>query len=195
LNDLINYFILGDILLLKSWQKEHSLPNDLATVFTTTDDVDKAVSGGILLPMTGINNYPYTIIFNLSKDTPELLKKESRLQFRKGGYLIKVENNLLTLFTWRILCDFNDVTVSQLIDSHKKGNKPIIEIENGWYDVEIFGGETLQEQNVRNVNSGNMLQFSDYEATFEFILTKTDTPEQKSADMDLSFTIKSAIYP
>ena len=35
LNDLVNYFILGDILLLESWKRANNLSDDLATEFTT----------------------------------------------------------------------------------------------------------------------------------------------------------------
>ncbi|MBS5911995.1 MAG: hypothetical protein KID09_15390 [Paenibacillus macerans] len=95
LNDLIDYFILGDILLLESWKQSNHLSDNLAMEFTTNESGDHAVLDGIILPMAGIANYPYTIIFNLSGDTPELLKSDSHLQFRRGGYSLKVENNLL----------------------------------------------------------------------------------------------------
>jgi len=194
LNDLVNYFILGDVLLLKSWQKKNDLPNDLATVFTTTDDVDNAIVDGILLPMTGINNYPYTIIFNLSSDTPELLKEENQLQFRQEGYSLKVENSMLVLFTWPILSQFTDSNINLLLDSHKEHNKPLIELENGWYSVEVLGGETLQEQKIHNVKTDSMVQFSGLEPTFEFVLKKTDYPERRNVDTNCSFAIKSSNY-
>jgi len=194
LNDLVNYFILGDVLLLKSWQEQNNLPNDLATVFTTTDDVDNAIADGILLPMAGINNYPYTIIFNLSNDTPELLKEENQLQFRQEGYSLKVENNMLVLFTWLILSQFSDDNVNQLVDSHKKYKKPIIELENGWYNVDILGGETLQEKSVYNEKIDSMVQFSELEPTFEFVLKKTNNQERRNIDINFNFSIESSSY-
>ena len=36
----------------------------------------------------------YTILFNLSGDTPELCKEKNRLQFRKSGYSLKVAHNM-----------------------------------------------------------------------------------------------------
>ena len=86
LNDLVNYFILGDILLLESWKRANNLSDDLATEFTTNESGDRAFSEGIVIPMSGIENYPYTVLFNLSGDKPELCKGESRLQFRRSGY-------------------------------------------------------------------------------------------------------------
>jgi len=188
LNDLVNYFILGDVLLLKSWQEQNNLPNDLATVFTTTDDVDNAIADGILLPMTGINNYPYTIIFNFSNDTPKLLKGENQLQFRQEGYSLKVENNMLVLFTWRILSRFSDDNVNQLVASHKKYKKPIIELENGWYNVDILGGEILQEK------MGETSHFFELEPTFEFVLKKTNNQERRNIDINFNFAIESSSY-
>ena len=66
LNDLVNYFILGDILLLESWKRANNLSDDLATEFTTNESGDRAFSEGIVIPMSGIENYPYTVLFNLS---------------------------------------------------------------------------------------------------------------------------------
>ena len=69
LNDLVNYFILGDILLLESWKRANNLSDDLATEFTTNESGDRAFSEGIVIPMNGIENYPYTVLFNLSGET------------------------------------------------------------------------------------------------------------------------------
>ena len=63
LNDLVNYFILGDILLLEM-------------EFTTNESGDRVLAEGIVIPMTGIENYPYTILFNLSGGGPELCKEK-----------------------------------------------------------------------------------------------------------------------
>ena len=37
LNDLVNYFILGDILLLEDWKRANDLSDDLAMEFTTNE--------------------------------------------------------------------------------------------------------------------------------------------------------------
>ncbi|MED3571406.1 hypothetical protein [Cytobacillus praedii] len=180
LNDLINYFILGDILLLESWKQSNNHSDNLAMEFTTNESGDNVVLDGILLPMAGIENYPYTIIFNLSGDTPELLKTDSRLQFRRDGYSLKVENNILMLFTWRILEQFTNERVNALLNHYRQYKKPMIEIENGWYSIEILGGETFQD--------------SDYEPTFEFVLQKTEKKGQGDFDINLDFRIESSTY-
>ena len=74
LNDLVNYFILGDILLLESWKRANNLSDDLATEFTTNESGDRAFSEGIVIPMSGIENYPYGRIFQ----TPTLNAPDTR---------------------------------------------------------------------------------------------------------------------
>lgn len=180
LNDLINYFILGDILLLESWKETNNLSDDLATEFTTNESSDRAFLEGIMLPMTDVENYPYTILFNISGDRPELCKEGSLLQFRRSGYFLRVDNNMLMLFTWHILEQFTPKEVGTLIDSYRKYKKPIIELPNGWYSIEILGGETLQEEV--------------YEPTFEFVIQPVDGEKPVKADMNLSFYIKSSTY-
>ncbi|OUP17081.1 hypothetical protein B5F29_14115 [Lachnoclostridium sp. An196] len=54
LNDLVNYFILGDILLLENWKQVNHLSDDLATEFTTNESGDRVLAEGIVIPMTGI---------------------------------------------------------------------------------------------------------------------------------------------
>ena len=131
--------------------------------------------------MTGIENYPYTILFNLSGDRPELCKEKNRLQFRKSGYSLKVEHNTLMLFTWPILERFTLEKVQDLISYYRAHKKPIIELANGWYHIEILGGETLQN--------------GDYEPTFEFVIQLATNEETTiNEDMDFSFEITSSTY-
>ena len=145
LNDLVNYFLLGDILLLEDWKQANHLSDDLAMEFTTNESGDRIFAEGIVIPMTGIENYPYTILFNLSGDRPELCKERNRLQLRKSGYSLKVDHNMLMLFTWPILEQFTPEKVKDLISYYRVHKKPMIELANGWYHIEILGGETLQD--------------------------------------------------
>ena len=73
LNDLVNYFLLGDILLLEDWKQANHLSDDLAMEFTTNESGDRVFDEGIVIPMAGIENYPYTILFNLSGVDVELV--------------------------------------------------------------------------------------------------------------------------
>ncbi len=181
LNDLVNYFILGDILLLENWKKENDLSDDLSTEFTTNESGEKAFSEGIVIPMTGIENYPYIILFNLSDDRPELCKGKNRLQFRKSGYSLKVDHNILMLFTWPILKQFTPEKVKALITYYRVHKKPMIELANGWYHIEILGGETLQD--------------GDYEPTFEFMIQPAVNKEATiNTDINFRFEITSSTY-
>ena len=181
LNDLVNYFLLGDILLLQDWKQANHLSDDLAMEITTNESGDRVFAEGIVIPMTGIENYPYTILFNLSGDRPELCKEKNRLQFRKSGYSLKVEHNTLMLFTWPILERFTLEKVQDLISYYRAHKKPIIELANGWYHIEILGGETLQN--------------GDYEPTFEFVIQLATNEETTiNEDMDFSFEITSSTY-
>ena len=181
LNDLVNYFLLGDILLLENWKGKNHLPDDLATEFTTNESGDRAFAEGIVIPMNGIENYPYTILFHLSGDRLELCKETSRLQFRKSGYFLKVEHNMLMLYTWPILNQFTHEKVEALISYYREHEKPMIELANGWYHIEILGGETLQD--------------GDYEPTFEFVIQPAANEETTiNTDMNFSFEITSSVY-
>lgn len=55
-----------------------------------------------MIALSGIENYPYAILFNL-KDTPILLQENNQLLIRENGYILKVESGKLTLFAWRVL--------------------------------------------------------------------------------------------
>nr|WP_175799768.1 hypothetical protein [Burkholderia anthina] len=162
LNDLVDYFLIGDVLLLKRYQETHGLPDNLASAFTTNDSGDHAVLEGVVIPLAGIENHPYTIIFTLDGDTPELLKAESRLQHRRGGYVLRVAHRSIMLYTWRILERFTDDSVNALLARYREPGRPAIEIDNGWYDVEVLGGEVPRN--------------GWFEPAFEFVLKKTDEP-------------------
>lgn len=180
LNDLVNYFMLGDILLLEEWKQANKLSDDLGVEFTSNESGDRAFHEGIVIPMTGIENYPYTVIFNLSNNIPELCKKGSRLQFRRGGYALKVENHMLLLFTWPILEHFTHANIEKLINYYKQHNKPLIELPNAWYDIEILGGERIVDDS--------------YEPTFEFLIQASDQKLETKADLNCSFEIRSSTY-
>ena len=190
LNDLVNYFILGDIRLLMSFKEQAQLGDDLAFEFTHNTSGDDVFAKGIVIPMSGIENYPYTILFNVAKShedvSPILTKSEHRLQFRRGPYQIKVANNMLMLFTWRILSNFNHNNVEQLITSYQQDplHKPLIKLSNGYYDVEILGGELFDN--------------GYFEPTFEFFISEATTyspTKTNSIDkLNLSFALNSSCY-
>lgn len=88
---------------------------------------------------------------------------------------------MLMLFTWPILEQFTPEKVKDLISYYRVHKKPMIELANGWYHIEILGGETLQD--------------GDYEPTFEFVIQPATNEEATiNADMNFSFEITSSAY-
>ena len=193
LNDTISYFLLGDIITLKNYQAKNNLPSDLATEFTTNESGDNIVKEGILITLADIENYPYTIIFNKSDKTPELLKEGNDLQVRQDGYILKIESNKLMLFTWWVLNDFTNEKIEERIKHQTEYNKPQIELENGWYQVEILGGQTRQEKVIMN-QQGEKMKTIELEPTFEFIIKKTNGKGSCKADIFRSYKLKSDEY-
>ncbi|MBF8795681.1 hypothetical protein IRZ70_22990 [Pseudomonas monteilii] len=159
LNDLVDYFILGDIQLLQRYKEEHDLPDDLAGAFTSSDVGDQAVFDGIVLPLAGVENLPYRIIFSLDEAPPALLATGSRLKHRRPGYVLQVQHRALMLFTWRILQHFTHKALGDLLARYQQPGRPIIELDNGWYHVEVLAGAVLRD--------------GLYEPAFEFVLNKT----------------------
>ena len=92
-----------------------------------------------------------------------------------------IPESMLMLFTWPILEQFTPEKVKDLISYYRVHKKPMIELANGWYHIEILGGETLQD--------------GDYEPTFEFVIQPATNEEATiNADMNFSFEITSSAY-
>lgn len=171
LNDLMDYLILGDPDCLFSYKNKNNFPDDLLTEFTTNETGDKVVEDGIIVPLSGVENLPYTIYFNLSGDTPELLKDGNKLQVQQDGYCLKVENGQIYLFTMPYLRKFTAEQIGNL----KKFRTATIKLENGWYSVSVLGGQTIQQ--------------SGLEPTFEFIIKPSIDKPKYFADISYSFAI------
>jgi hypothetical protein len=127
--------------------------------FTTGDSGDLAVHEGVILPLAGIDNLPYRILFTLDQGTPALLEPGSRLKHRRSGHVLRVENRALMLFTWRVLQHFTNKTLGDLLARYQEPGRPIIELDNGLYEVEVLAGALVRD--------------GLYEPAFEFVLKKT----------------------
>ena len=100
----------------------------------------------------------------------------------------KIKRSLLVLFFSFLaigaqaqLEQFTPEKVKDLISYYRVHKKPMIELANGWYHIEILGGETLQD--------------GDYEPTFEFVIQPATNEEATiNADMNFSFEITSSAY-
>lgn len=184
LNDLMDYFILGDPDYLLQYKTDQGLPNDLLTEFTTEMTGDIAVENGVIVPLIGIENYPYTVYFNLSDDIPELLKSESQLQHKREGYCLRVENERIYLYTIPYLKDFTQTKVETL----KKYKSATIKIPNGWYAVTILGGLTTDILEINTAN-GDVKRIETKVPTFEFLLKPRTEKPAFAADFSYQFKI------
>lgn len=184
LNDLMDYFILGDVDYLFQYKEENNLPNDLLTEFTTKETGDKAVENGVIVPMIGVENHPYTIYFNLSVEKPILLKPGNKLLHEREGYCLRVINERIYLYTIPYLKDFTATKMEAL----KKFKHATIELPNGWYSVTILAGLTKQILEIETV-SGEKNEFESMEPTFEFVLKSCKDKPTFTADFNYQFTI------
>ncbi|RXK85325.1 hypothetical protein [Filimonas effusa] len=176
LNDLVDYFLLGDPYLLMDFKNRHQLPDDLISEFTTSTAGDQVVEDGVMIPMARIENYPYTIYFNMSSAIPELLKETSRLQIKQEGYRMQVISGEVYLYTIPYIRNFTPATLVTLTSSRITK----ISLPNGWYKVDILGGETLQHTGL--------------EPTFEFLITPVANKPGFSANIMYQFTITASEY-
>ncbi len=179
LNDLYNYFFLADPANLSRFKSENNLADNLISEFTQNQSGDIVVEQGVLIPLSGIENYPYIISFQVNNDRSIFNEKQVDLQFKKTGYILEVISKELYLMTVPYLKQW---TKNQGIKSlQSNGIKPKIDLENGSYTLEILGGETYQE--------------SGWEPTLEFILKKNISNTKFSVeDVGFSFLIKSKEY-
>lgn len=184
LNDLVDYFILGDPDYLLQYKIEQGLPDDLLTEFTTQESGDRAVEQGVLLPMIGIENYPYTVYFTLDEEA-ELLKEGNQVQHNRDGYCLRVKNDRIYLYTMPYLRDFTEVK----IDALKKYKPATIAIPNGWYTVVVLAGLTHQNIEIRK-KDGEMTTIDSMEPTFEFLLRPVEEQPPYSGDFLYRFKVE-----
>ena len=187
LNDFMDYFILGDADYLLQYKLEHHLPDNLLQEFTTQETGDIAVEQGVIVPMRGVQNYPYTIYFNLSLDEPELLKPYNELQHQRDGYCLKVVNERIFLYTIPYLKEFTPSTLVML----KNNKKATIFLPNGWYQVNILAGLSRQYTSIANAYRAQNTLVESMEPTFEFVIRPSKEKPNYSADFMYSFDIES----
>lgn len=177
LNDLVDYFLLGDIQLLEQFKEDQDLPDDLARAFTHGDSGDLAVQQGVILPLAGVDNLPYRILFTLDERTPALLEPGSRLKHRRPGHVLRVEHGAVMLFTWRILQHFTYKTLGDLLARYQEPGRPIIELDNGWYSVEVLAGAVVRD--------------GLYEPAFEFVMKKAYArPQASEVDVGYRYSLR-----
>ena len=86
LNDLIDYFILGDILLLESWKEDNNLSTNLAEEFTQNESGDRVFNEGIIFQMIDLNFARKQTDCNLEEELILLKWKITCLCFLHGVF-------------------------------------------------------------------------------------------------------------
>ncbi|MCL5130532.1 MULTISPECIES: hypothetical protein [Flavobacteriaceae] len=179
LNDTWDYFFLGDPSKLSLFKSDNNLSNNLISEFTENNSGDLVVEKGALIPLSGIANYPYHIFFQINSEDSIFDNNENDLQFKRVGYFLEIVNQEIYLMTIPYLKNWTEENGINSLKSN--GIRPKINLENGFYSVEILGGETNQE--------------SGWEPTLEFILKKKDKEIKLTAeDVNFKFQIKSKEY-
>lgn len=173
LNDLMDYFVLTDIDALTAYQADYGLAPDLCAAFTMTDHGDAAVEAGVILPLRGIANYPYTIIFQV--DSGSIFgRREHDLQHERHGYKLHVTGGAVHLLTMPNLRQWpqNRALVEEL--------RPRMALSPGWYLVIVRAGETLQA--------------TGWEPTIEFEFLASEHEPVFDADLEHAFAVKAREY-
>ena len=178
LNDTWDYFFLADPINLLKFQEENNLSHDLISEFTANDSGELAAEKGIIIPLSGVNNYPYNIFFQVNSELSVFNDKKNDLQFKKPGYLLEVTNNEIYLITIPYLKNWTKDTGLQNLISN--GIRPKVQLENGLYSVTILGGDTFQE--------------SGWEPTLEFVLNKEKDIQFNVEDLNFMFSVSSKDY-
>ncbi len=143
-NDTYDWFILADVANLNRLQQQHQLGSDLLEVLTTTDIGDEVVEQGVMLPLMGIANLPYTILFNLG-EISAFTQANVAPTHQQYGYVIEVISGQLHLFTVPYLQDWSKRSPN-LIELAKQQLRPSVQLANGWYSVTVNAGDIEAEE-------------------------------------------------
>ena len=167
LNDLMDYFIVVDTEQLYRFQEQEGLPKDLLTEFTTQESGDTAVSEGIILPIRGIQNLPYTVFFN-EGDASVFHQLAGDTRHQKSGYRLQVQSGSIHLITMPNLRNWDR--------SHPLPSwKPKHSLASGWYSVTVIAGFIAQE--------------GDLEPTIDFWLKPSPAKPKFTADIAYGFDL------
>lgn len=178
LNDTWDYFF-GDPSNISRFQAKNHLSDNLISEFITNDSGDLVVKEGVLIPLSGIRNYPYHIFFQIDSNESVFKNGQQDLQFKRSGYLLEVIHQEIYLMTVPYLKNW---TKNNGIKSLRtNGIRPKVHLENGTYTVKILGGETLQENG--------------WEPTIEFLIQKAKVEVKFDVEnVNFEFEIKSREY-
>lgn len=184
----MDYFIGADPYALLNFKERNNLSDDLLTEFTTNESGDNVVIEGIMIPLEKCEIVPHTIYINFDEENQILNNKENDFQFKEGNYPLKIENGIFCVFTIDYLENFTKQTVETLVSLHRDKNYTIVDLENGWYSVEILAGLTQQSFEKSAYHWGVIID--DMEPTFEFCLKKVSVKPELTAKLNREYKIE-----
>lgn len=184
----MDYFIGADPYALLDFKKRNNLDDDLLTEFTTNDSGDNVVTEGIMIPLEKCAIVPHTIYVNFSEKNRVLTNEESDFQFKEGSYPLKIVSGIFCVFAIDYLENFTEEAVENIIILYRDKNYAIIDLDNGWYSVEILAGLTQQNFEKSSYHWGEIMD--DMEPTFEFCLHKQVEKPKLTAKLNREYKIE-----
>ncbi|MCA9572641.1 MAG: hypothetical protein KC656_32600 [Myxococcales bacterium] len=140
LNDFFDLWVLADPEVLTRFQGEERLSDDLVDAFTRGDTVDRALAEGVLLPMSGIVNQPYTMVFRRADEGSVFGATGADLQVERHGYGLRVTSGVVGLITVPYLRRWNDEGRARLRAAVDVGVRQAASVDSGFYAVSVLGG-------------------------------------------------------
>ncbi|MEZ4322601.1 MAG: hypothetical protein R3F61_34360 [Myxococcota bacterium] len=145
LNDFFDLWILADPEVLTRFQQERGLSDDLVDAFTRGDTVDVALAEGVLLPMSGIVNQPYTVVFRRPDERSVFDATGAELQVERRGYGLRVTSGVVVLITVPYLRRWNEEGRARLRAAVDAGVRQPVRMDSGFYAVSVLGGSVADD--------------------------------------------------
>ena len=131
--------------MLTRSQRGQGLSDDLVDAFTRGDTVDLALADGVLLPMSGVANQPYTAVFRRSDKPSVFGGTDADLQVERHGYGLRVTSGVIGLITVPYLRRWNDEGRARLRAAVERGARQAATVEPGFYAVSVLGGIVAED--------------------------------------------------
>jgi len=184
----MNYFIAADPFALLEFKNQNHLSDNLLEEFTTNESGDKVIREGAMIALEDCEIVPHTIYINLDETDRILLAAQNDFQFKVGDYSLKIKSGIFCVFAISYLENFTEETIEKLVTLHCSKNYTIVDIENGWYSVEILAGLTQQNFEKSAYHWDEIMD--DMEPTFELCLKKVDKAPELTATLDRNYKIE-----
>lgn len=171
-NDTYDWFLLADVANINHLKEQRNLGTNLLEVLTTTEIGDMVAAEGILIPLMGIDNLPYTIVFNVNEPST-FTQAGLTPTHQQDGYVIEIISGQITLFTVPYLIDWS--AHSPRLLAATSTTHPCAPLANGWYRLQVNVGDMHDE---------------DCSSVIEFCLQPVAQAPEFSADVNYQFALE-----